>query len=149
MTSESQIVFRTDTGQKVELDAIAEVLDVSSAEIMREVLSEALPKWRDRANSEVASRENLSHGVTNVEVESALNSLLRQLSRGESFSLPTQDLLTPKSKALWVLLGYLWDSEDSSPDSKNNKSYLGLVDIVRKYRDQVRDKADAERKPRK
>jgi hypothetical protein len=107
-SADAQFVFRGATAEKVELDAIAKTLDRSSADILREVLGEALPKLRERAEREQARRDHLPHGITPDDLDRAVTSLLRKLAQGEPVHIEQHDLLSAQSKALWVVLGFLW-----------------------------------------
>jgi hypothetical protein len=107
-TADAQLTFRAETPMKVELEAIAATLDRSSAKLLRDILAEALPRLRQEADAEVKKREKLPHGITEDELDKALNSLLRKFTVGEAVHLEQQDLLSPESKAVWVLLSYIW-----------------------------------------
>ena len=107
-TSDAQLVFRADKPAKIELEAIAATLDRSSAKLLRDMLAEQLPKLRAQADEEVKRREKLPHGITEDVLEKELDSLVRKYSQGEPIHIEQQDLLSPESKAVWVLLSYIW-----------------------------------------
>jgi hypothetical protein len=133
MPSDAQIVFRAETALKVELEAISETLDVSSAKLLRDLLAEALPALRKKAEAELARKAGQPGGVTREEVEKALLSHLRTFARGEPLQIGPRELLTPASKALWVLLGYLWEDELSDADRKAADK---LAAVVAKFKDE-------------
>ncbi|VTS01765.1 unnamed protein product [Gemmata massiliana] len=107
-TSDAQLVFRADKNAKIELEAIAAALDRSSAKLLRDMLAEQLPKLRAEADEEVKRREKLPHGVTQDVLEDRLESLVRKYAQGDPIHIEQQDLLSPESKAVWVLLSYIW-----------------------------------------
>lgn len=107
-TADAQLTFRAETNLKIELEAIAATLDRSAGKLLRDVLAEALPRLRKQAEEEVKNRENLPHGITADALEKALNSLMRKFTQEEPVHLDRQDLLGPESKAVWVLLSYIW-----------------------------------------
>ncbi|MDB5308505.1 MAG: hypothetical protein JWO38_2707 [Gemmataceae bacterium] len=127
MPSDAQIVFRAETALKVELEAVSETLDVSSAKLLRDLLAEALPQLRKKADAEAARRAKLPAGVTREEVEKALLSHLRAFARGESLHIGPRDLLTPAGKALWVFLGFIWRDDKSEADRKAADKLAGIV----------------------
>lgn len=116
-TADAQFTFRAEAPMKVELEAIAKTLDRSSAKLMRDVLAEALPRLRKLAEEEINRRERLPHGVTEDEFEKAFAALFRDFTRDEPLHLEQQDLLSPKSKAVWVLLSCIWGEVPTDADT--------------------------------
>lgn len=117
-TADAQLIFRAEQAMKVELEAIAKTLDYSSAKLLRDVLAEALPRLRARAEEEVRRKERLPHGITPDALEKALAALIRKFAAGDPVRIDHQDLLGPESKALWVLLTYLWGEVVSEDDRR-------------------------------
>ncbi|HEY1188429.1 MAG TPA: hypothetical protein VGE74_12330 [Gemmata sp.] len=109
---------------KTELEAIAKTLDRSSAKLLRDVLAEAMPRLRKQADEEIKRKEKLPHGITPDELEKSLAALHRKLLSGDAIHIEQQDLLGPESKAVWVLLGYLWESHATDEDRNAVKTFL-------------------------
>lgn len=115
-TSDAQLVFRAAQAKKVELEAVAKALDVSSAELLRQVLTDALPTLRARADREVALRDRTPHGITADVLDAAVAALLRKLAQDEPVRIEQHQLLSAESKALWTLLSFLWGERPDDPE---------------------------------
>jgi len=127
---DAQLVFRAEQALKTELEAVAKTLDRSSAKILRDILADGLPKWRKKADEEIARRDALPHGVTDDEVEKALATLLRQWAQGVTLTLEVGDALTARSKALWILLGFIWgDGETGTAAAERLAAVVAKFDF--------------------
>jgi hypothetical protein len=126
-TSDAQVTFRTDTQQKTQLDVIAAALDEKVSDLVREAVADALPRLRRRADEEISKREKLPVGITAEALDRSLAALVRRLSLREPIQLDTQDLLAPDSKALWVLLSYLWGEHPTADEHRAAAEALAAV----------------------
>ena len=112
----SQFVFKAEEPKKVEVEAIATAMERSAGWVLREMLEIALPEMRRRAQEETDRRAGLPHGITADAVEKAMTALMRRFLLSEPFRLDPKDVFTADSKALWVLLGYIWDDTLTDPE---------------------------------
>jgi hypothetical protein len=125
--NDAQLVFRAEQALKTELEAVAETLDRYSSKILRDILADGLPKWRARADEEMRQRAALPHGITPDVLEKALAALLRKWAEGKPVAIELHNILSAESKALWVLLSFLWKDEPSDSERKAAEKLLGQL----------------------
>src|SRR5262245_60739890 len=92
-TADAQLTFRAEQRLKTELEACAKTLDRSSAKLLRDILADALPALRKKADAERDQRDKLPHGITPDVLERAMNSVLRKWGSGEPIHLELSQLL--------------------------------------------------------
>src|SRR5262249_49813698 len=122
MPSPSQIVVRVTPSQYGDLNAVAGQLGVTVSEMIRQMVEETLPTYKEKAEREGAKLR--AEKTLKEQVEEATFALVEDLRKGR-LVLFTQELTAPKALALADLIQRIQpDTEDKTPVLKELRSAL-------------------------
>lgn len=113
------IVARVSPAEFLEAAAVAAALDMSISQLTRESVFDRLPQWRAQAEAQQARRAALPHGVTDKMTDEAADQLVVALNRSEAIRLDLSELFSPKSKAIFRLLAFIWQEQPGAEAKKS------------------------------
>jgi Ribbon-helix-helix domain len=101
MPGPTQIVVRVTASQYADLNAVAEQLSMTVSEMIREMVEESLPKYKEKAEREGAKLR--AGKAWKQQVEEATYALVDELRTGR-LVLSTKELTAPKALAVADLI---------------------------------------------
>jgi hypothetical protein len=122
MPGPTQIVVRVTATKYGDLNAVAEQLGISLSEMVREMIEQSLPRYKEKAEREGAKLR--AEKTLRQQVEEATYALVEDLRRGRLVVF-TRELTAPKALALAELIQRVQpDTENRSPVLKDLRSAL-------------------------
>ena len=103
---------------KAEFMTIAANLDLSSSDLLRRALNDALPALRAESKAKVATRAGFPGNIPAKAIEEEVEQFLKAIARSEPLSVVPREIMSARGLALQQLLNWILSPSETPTEAK-------------------------------